>query len=280
MGLPPHSGESTAPAQRRATARVRDVLDAPPGSFADRIGWRARRHHPFTVGFWVALPGLVVLAALLIGLGLLLTHVLLHGPVGRWDERADEWFVAHRTPTLNAVTSVATTIGSTTTVLAIGVVAVVLLALRRLWGEIGLVVTALVIEVAVFLATTFLVERPRPAVPRLDSAPPTSSFPSGHAAAAIALWVSLALVVTAHVRNATARTLVWVIAIAVPLFVGLARLYRGMHHPTDVMASVVLGGGAVVISLLAVRAASRAADVRRAGTGESDRIDRPVRLAS
>ncbi len=118
-------------------------------------------------------------------------------------------------------------------------------------------------------------------MPRLDPAPPTSSFPSGHTAAAIALWVSLAIVITTHVRNAFVRTLVWIVALSLPIFVGLSRLYRGMHHPTDVLASVLLGAGAVLTALLAVRAASAVAEMRhRSDAVDASPATAPVEVAS
>jgi membrane-associated phospholipid phosphatase len=144
----------------------------------------------------------------------------------------------------------------------VAVVAVVVLAVRRLWREIGLIAVALCVEVSVFLTTALIVNRPRPTVPRLDRSPPTSSFPSGHTAAAIALWISLAIVISMHVRNAFVRAVVWIVALGLPVFVGLSRMYRGMHHPTDVAASILLGAGALVTALLAVRAASAVAELR------------------
>jgi membrane-associated phospholipid phosphatase len=70
-------------------------------------------------------------------------------------------------------------------------------------------------------------------------APPTSSFPSGHTAATIALGVGLALgLARTHPRHRL-RALSWFLAVAVAVFVLASRLYRGMHWPTDVAASVV-----------------------------------------
>lgn len=43
--------------------------------------------------------------------------------------------------------------------------------------------------------------------------------------------------------------------VAIPIYVGISRLYRGMHHPTDVMGSVVIAAGALVFALLACRTA-------------------------
>lgn len=243
-----------------------DVLSARPAGLAEHLAWRERTHRPITVATLVAVLGFVALGALLVGLGLLLTHVLLDGGLGGWDERVNDWFVTQRTQSLNAVTAVGTTIGSTGAVVAVAAVAVVVLAIRRLWREVGLIVIALSVEVLVFLATTVVVNRPRPTVPRLDPSPPTSSFPSGHTAAAIALWVSLAIVISMHVKNTVARALVWAVAIALPVFVAISRLYRGMHHPTDVIASVVLGAGAIGVALLAVRSASEVAEIQDATT--------------
>ena len=77
---------------------------------------------------------------------------------------------------------------------------VVLVIVFRLWlgrweGVRHGVPVAILGELFVFLLVTNTVGRPRPPVPRLDQAPPTSSFPSGHTAAAVALYGCIALVV-------------------------------------------------------------------------------------
>lgn len=211
----------------------------------------------------VALLGYIVMSAVIVGLGLLLTHVLLSSGVGRWDQGVSEWFVRQRTATFNSITVVGSIIGSTEVVVGIAVLTGIVLAIRRWWRELGLIAIALSVEVLVFITTTLAVDRARPYVPRLDPSPVTSSYPSGHTAAAIALWVSLAIVISAHVRNAFVRTLTWIVAIGVPIFVGLSRVYRGMHHATDLMGSLMLGVGALFFALLAVRAASAVAEMRR-----------------
>jgi membrane-associated phospholipid phosphatase len=257
------------------------VLDAPRGGLAERIASREEDHRPATVAVMVAIVGYLVMAGLIVGLGLLLTHVLLSSGVGRWDEGVSEWFVRQRTATFNSITAAGSIIGSTEVVIAVAVLAGIVLAIRRWWRELGLIAIALSLEVLVFLTTTLAVDRPRPSVPRLDPSPVTSSYPSGHAAAAIALWVSLAIVISTHVRNAFVRALTWIVAIGVPIFVAFSRLYRGMHHVTDLMGSLLLGLGALLLALLAVRAASAVAEIRR-GSGALDEGSEPadVELAS
>jgi undecaprenyl-diphosphatase len=243
------------------------LLEPRTDSLADRLGDRWRDHSPITATSVVALTGLVVMAVLIVGLGLLLMHVLTPGAVSRWDASVNEWFVTQRTTTLNAVTRWGSDLGATLTIVGIALVSAVALGIARRWDAVRFLVISLVLEVSVFLISTIIVNRARPDVPRLDVSPPTSSYPSGHTAAAIVLYVSLALIVSALSSNAFLRAIVWILAIVLPIVVALSRLYRGMHHPTDVMASVILAAGALLFGLLAVRTGAAVAERRRGTAG-------------
>jgi membrane-associated phospholipid phosphatase len=89
-------------------------------------------------------------------------------------------------------------------------------------------------------------------VTHLDRAPPTSSFPSGHTGAAIALYAALAVVVLRRTRRRWVRGVSVTLLLAVPVLVGLSRLYRGMHHPSDVAGSVVCAGLTLAVSYVVV----------------------------
>ena len=97
-------------------------------------------------------------------------------------------------------------------------------------------------ELFVFLAVTNTVHRARPAVPRLDGAPPTSSFPSGHIAAAVALYGCLAVLVLWIYGPRTAARVAAFVLCWIPVVVGVSRPYRGMHYPSDVLMGAVGGG--------------------------------------
>ena len=239
---------------------------AVPDPDRERIVARLRGRYPFLTALMVAVLGYLILALVMAGIGLVLVHVLVHGPVGRWDASVNRWCVSRRTPSLDTWTSVGSALGAKGTVIAIGAAAIVVLAIARRWREVGLLFFALVLETSVFLTTTLLVNRPRAQVPRLDVAPPTSSFPSGHTAAAIVLYVGLAIVISILVRRAWIRTLVWVIALLIPVAVGVSRIYRGMRHPTDVLASVLLASGCLIVAVVAVRASAVAVQRRVPGT--------------
>jgi membrane-associated phospholipid phosphatase len=235
-------------------------------------------HRPILAGSAVAVAGYVVMTVLLVGLGLLLTHYLVDGPVGRWDDSVNRWFVDQRTQTLNDLTVWGSFLGDTLTVIVIAAVAVAILAIGRFWSRIAFLVGALLIEVTTFVTTAFLVERPRPKVPHLDAVPPTSSFPSGHTAASIVLYVGLALIVTSLVRNVLVRVLVWSLAVALPVAVAFSRLYRGMHHPTDVIASVIGAAGCLTFALLATRTGAVVAERRHAAREIGSGVSEPVPL--
>jgi membrane-associated phospholipid phosphatase len=223
---------------------MRMQLQAP----ASRSRTRAVPPRPHPVGGWQVvtarlLGGAVLLWGLITLLGLLMTHVLNSGPFHRADLGVDVWFAAHRSSVWNTVTFVGTTMAQTET--AIGVTLVVVLLLRwRLgrWYESLVLITVMVGELVVFLAVTEVVHRPRPPVHRLDVAPPTSSFPSGHTTTAVALYGCLAiLVLWIYGRRPATRFAVAVLC-CIPVYVGLSRLYRGMHYPTDVLAGALTGG--------------------------------------
>jgi undecaprenyl-diphosphatase len=190
----------------------------------------------------LALPAAVLAGAMAL-LGLLLTRVLDGTSVSREDAEVSRELAAARDSDGKVVTSLFTLLAETPTVVALTAVAAVVFRLVfRRWRESVVVVCAVVGETLIFWLTTLLIDRRRPVVPQLDPAPPTSSFPSGHTAASVAFYGAVALVVLWHTRAVWLRGLAVAAAVAIPLAVGGARLYRGMHFPTDVLAGLLLGG--------------------------------------
>jgi membrane-associated phospholipid phosphatase len=256
MSAEPRRGNGTT--GRGASTASAGVFTAHPGGIAAALGRRFGARRPVLAALAVWVIAFVVLGVVMVGLGLLLTHVLLPAGVGRFDASVSRWFVLQRTQVLDTVTRIGSDLGSTGVVLGIAALAIIVLAIGKHWRQIGFLVCALTLEFAVFLVTTIFVGRQRPPVVRLDVSPPTSSYPSGHTATALTLYVGLAIVLWSLIRRGLLRTLVWVLAIVLPIVVGISRLYRGMHFPTDVIASVLLGCGALLFALLATRSVTAA----------------------
>ncbi len=182
--------------------------------------------------------------------------------VGHWDGVVSRWFLAQRTGTGNTLTAIGTWLSETPTVIVAGLVTAVVLGVRRHWRELALIVGGLLVEITTYLIVVVAVDRPRPPH-RLESRA-TGSFPSGHVAAAIVLYGTLAFIVTRRVKSATARASIWSVALAVPLIVATSRLYREMHHFSDVVAGALVGCGSIAVAVLVARRAT-SEDERKAG---------------
>jgi membrane-associated phospholipid phosphatase len=180
------------------------------------------------------------MVVVLLAIGLLLTHVV-DGSVGHWDLHVNRWFVSQRSELGNAISGGVTFMLDTFPVIGVALVAVALFSWRRQFRAAFVIAVGLVLEIAVFLSVTFVVARPRPEVVRLSSTPMTSSFPSGHTAAAVVLYGGVALGVQCCTRRSIARSVFWILAVLIVIAVGISRVYRGMHHPTDVAAGALFG---------------------------------------
>jgi undecaprenyl-diphosphatase len=89
-------------------------------------------------------------------------------------------------------------------------------------------------------------------VPLLEPHLPTSAYPSGHVAAACCIYVGVAILVIGHARGGW-RWLFLIPAILLPVAVAVSRMYRGEHHPTDVMGSLVFAALWIPVTYLLIR---------------------------
>ena len=100
---------------------------------------------------------------------------------------------------------------------------------------------ALALETGCFVASAALVGRPRPAgVWRPEQPHATSSFPSGHTAAAFALHGTLADLLD-HRGARGAGLFGPLLRYGIPGAIAFSRVYRGQHHISDTVAGLILG---------------------------------------
>jgi undecaprenyl-diphosphatase len=210
-----------------------------------------------------------LLVTAMVFLGLLLIHVVL--PVGGLDEadaELSQWLADNRTPTQDDVSWVGSTLtGGHVIPAVIGLCLVIFLAMKR-WLLAAFVLFAVALESGTYRITSWIVPRERPEVERLESLPADASYPSGHTAASIALYGGLLLLLASRIDNLAVRVAAVLVGIAIPLFVAWARMYRGMHHLSDVGAGMLMGLGALALIVFVARASRAAAERRGAGEAQ------------
>lgn len=243
------------------------MTDATPALERSREDRRAGGHHSLRTTWPIRrrqalelCAGYLVVVGVWIALGMLLTGPLAAGPITGLDQRVAEWMVQQRTGTWDTLSLWGSGLAETwVKALVTATIAVVMVAFWHRWIEALTVAVALVVEASAFLAITLVVGRPRPAVDQLDESPIGSSFPSGHVAAAVA-YAAIAVVVFWHTRNRAGRAVAVAVCTLVPLAVGLARMYRGMHFLSDVVAGAALGGACVALTVWTLRRTPEGAD--------------------
>jgi undecaprenyl-diphosphatase len=183
-------------------------------------------------------PG-VALGGLIVGFGF-----ALRGPLdglSRSEESVNKDLAGDRTGTWNTITLIWSHIGNTETVIGVCViVAAILLWRTRDWRLTAVPPIAIAMQGLIFLIAARVVDRDRPQVPKLDPSPPTASYPSGHVGASTGLYLAFALLALA-IHRTWLRRLTIIVCLMMPLLVAYARLYRGMHHVTDIAAAILNG---------------------------------------
>ena len=161
----------------------------------DHVSGR-RTEHPWTTVAQLLVSAVLLLGAV-VGVGMLIVHVAAGTAVERADVGAVQWLADHRVPWLDAASAPLAELGNTKVIIVGGLVAAALAyVITRRWRPSLVIAAVLVGEVLIFLAAAAVVGRSRPPVSHLDTVlPPTSSFPSGHTAAAICLYGAIAALV-------------------------------------------------------------------------------------
>lgn len=181
-------------------------------------------------------------------------------PVAEFDAAIIAAISAMRSPALTAVMRVWTTLGGGVAVTA--VVVVVCAVGWRIGRRDVAVAVAVSVAGGMLLSTALklIVARGRPsAVAALIAPPGTHSFPSGHAMASLCLAAAIgSLVLLSRRSRSTKTSLVGVLALYA-LGVGFSRVYLGVHWPSDVVASWLLGGVWLSVAPRGLRSLVRAA---------------------
>ena len=187
-----------------------------------------------------------------LSVGLLLAFAALSVAVtAGWTAPLDQAITVavagHRTDVLNNLAVNLTALGSAPVAAIVALVAA-LYAVAS--GRPRIVLALLWTPLSFFLdnGLKLVFQHPRPTA-AIIAIPDSYSFPSGHAVAASALYITLALAAaTGERRLRPRRVLVWG-GVLIAVLVAWSRVYLGVHYLSDVVGGLLLGSaGAIAVS--------------------------------
>jgi undecaprenyl-diphosphatase len=208
--------------------------------------------------------GKILILGLLFALGAVwlfgwIAKEMLAGDTVRFDEHVRSVIHEHSSPVLTRIMQGFSLIGSPLS-LALLTLASFLLFRWTGWNREAVLLAVCIGGGALldqFLKFSFRRLRP---VPYFHLVAPSSySFPSGHALLSFCFFGVVTSLISARLRNVTARVALLTFASVFIAMIGYSRIYLGVHYPTDVIAGYI----AAFIWVTAVTAADRFYYVRR-----------------
>lgn len=179
------------------------------------------------------LMAVAVAAALLLLFGWLASEVY-EGETLAFDNAVRGWIHGFASPAATEFFRGATFMGSTVMVVGLSIAAIAVYLYLKDRGAAMVIATIMVGELILNNVLKDHYARTRPQ-PYFEYPLPSSySFPSGHSFASFCLYITLAWLISRRVPTPAAIA-VWMAAVAIALFVGLSRIYLGVHYPTDVL---------------------------------------------
>jgi undecaprenyl-diphosphatase len=273
---PPSPSAQHAPERRRPQPSL-------VASALRRAGARGRDAST-TLGMVVFAGGIVATLGVL-AFAFLATFVR-GGRTQAFDDAVLRWLGAHRVLWLEQGALEVTFLGTGTVVVAMASVAALFLALLRqrtaawllLWSTVGALVLNNVLK-QVF-------HRPRPRLFTWGTHALTTSFPSGHAMSAAAVYGTVALLAARLTPHRGVRAAVYAVCAVLIALVASSRLYLGVHYPSDVVAGIVLGGAWAAFCAAALEWVAQARRRRRRGdrprgpaaSADADAGDQPASI--
>ncbi len=185
-----------------------------------------------------------ILISILLIVFLLLTILVLTGSVKLFDSSIYNFLINLRSKPMDTFMKTITKFGNTMSVIII--LAILVFILKKDDGYLLVINTVCVVSSNQILK--HIIRRPRPDHLRLVKEK-GFSFPSGHSMVSIALYGILIYIVNKNIKNKTLKIILISLLSLLILFIGLSRIYVGVHYPSDVLSGYIL---ATVITILVI----------------------------
>jgi undecaprenyl-diphosphatase len=163
------------------------------------------------------------------------------GRTQAFDDAVLRWIGQYRSPALEPIMLEITFLGTGTVVIAVVAVSAMFLWLTRHQYSAALLLICAVGAVILNNLLKIGFDRPRPQIFEWGSHALSSSFPSGHAMSAAAVYGTVAYLAARLQKRHLHRVLTLMAAGVLIVLIAGTRLYLGVHYPSDVLAGIVIG---------------------------------------
>lgn len=227
------------------------------------IPWLKRRfslHHPRGL---ILTIGAIVAVIFAISFGSVAQAVITHSLYVGLDERVVNLMPYIRTSAQNSFYSFFTFIASPTMVITfIAMVSIIAWFRRQYWFPIIIIATA-VGQAVILEILKITVRRPRPDFSLRLLTESNFSFPSGHVLTATVVYGLVAYLLFRFTKAYVGKLLIVLGILILIVLVATSRVYFAVHYPTDVIASMLVGGFILTVLITAIKINHRFKIVKR-----------------
>ncbi|MCL2321681.1 MAG: phosphatase PAP2 family protein [Oscillospiraceae bacterium] len=179
-----------------------------------------------------------------------LAYLIVYHKTASFDSHVYNIIAQYINEPLTIVSKILSDLGDTFGIVAI---CLILLLIPKTRFTLGLPVS-ITVTISALLNTglKYIFKRPRPNILRLTAAA-GYSFPSGHSMNNMVLYCMITLCISLYIKNKIVSYLVYAISYMIVLFIGLSRIYLGVHYASDVVAGFSIGIWTATTSYMILR---------------------------
>jgi len=197
---------------------------------------------------------------------------VVEGHTQQFDESILTWLNSHQTPLATLLLREVTHLGTAMVVIVLVSIAGTFLWLtqHRYSAILLLVSTIGAVMLNALLKAGF--DRPRPSLFEHGTTTASSSFPSGHAMSAAAVYGTVAYLAARLQKRVWSRVLTFTLAALAILLICLSRMVLGVHYPSDVAGGVAFGLAWAGFCMAALEALQRYAERNAPAAAARDEV--------
>ena len=163
-----------------------------------------------------------------------LGNEMLQGDTQHFDQIIREWVHRYASPGMTSAMTAISLLGYNILIVELAIALAIFARLRWRRALLWLAV-AMTGSLVLDLTLKYIYHRTRPTA-YFGLAPHSYSFPSGHALCSFCFYGVVAGLLSARIKSLALQMVIWCLAAALVIAIGVSRIYLGVHYPSDVVA--------------------------------------------